>query len=146
MNNKGNQTLVFAVCLDNNGYTASLEVGKLYRVISDEETAGHGYIRVVDESGEDYAFTANRFPLSAFASDRCSGFVNDFTGIDTGAFRNPTIFRPEASACLARASLGPSRRILSVFLPIIISEPQALQALGHHSTIPLFQHSQLGLI
>ena len=63
MNKTANQTLLFAVCLDNNGYTASLEIGKLYRVISDEETAGHGYIRVVDESGEDYAFTANRFHL-----------------------------------------------------------------------------------
>lgn len=63
MNNTGDQALVFAVCLDNDGYTASLEVGKLYRVISDEEAAVHGYIRVVDESGEDYAFTANRFHL-----------------------------------------------------------------------------------
>jgi hypothetical protein len=63
MNNTADQALVFAVCLDNDGYTASLEVGKLYRVISDEEAAAHGYIRVVDESGEDYAFTANRFHL-----------------------------------------------------------------------------------
>jgi len=63
MNNTGDQALVFAVCLDNDGYTASLEVGKLYRVISDEEAAVHGYIRVVDESGEDYAFIANRFHL-----------------------------------------------------------------------------------
>jgi hypothetical protein len=38
-----------------------LEVGKLYRVISDEEAAAHGYIRVIDESGEDYAFSAGRF-------------------------------------------------------------------------------------
>jgi hypothetical protein len=60
---KGNlsHSLQSALCLDNEGYQASLEVGKLYRVISDEEAAGHGYIRVVDESGEDYAFTANRF-------------------------------------------------------------------------------------
>jgi hypothetical protein len=63
MNNTAYQALVFAVCLDNSGYAASLEVGKLYRVISDEEAAAHGYIRVVDESGEDYAFTANRFHL-----------------------------------------------------------------------------------
>jgi hypothetical protein len=63
MNNTAHQALVFAVCLDNRGYAASLEVGKLYRVISDEEAAAHGYIRVVDESGEDYAFTANRFHL-----------------------------------------------------------------------------------
>ena len=56
-------TLPFAICLDNEGYLASLEVGKLYRVIPDNEAAAHGYIRVIDESGEDYAFTANRFHL-----------------------------------------------------------------------------------
>jgi hypothetical protein len=63
MNNTADQALVFALCLDNDGYPASLEVGKLYRVISDDEAVVHGYIRVVDESGEDYAFTANRFHL-----------------------------------------------------------------------------------
>jgi hypothetical protein len=63
MKNIANEALVFAVCLDNDGYKASLEVGKLYRVISDEEAAAHGYIRVVDESGEDYAFTSSRFHL-----------------------------------------------------------------------------------
>ena len=52
---------LFAVCLNNEGYKASLEVGKLYRVIPDEEATTHGLIRVVDESGEDYAFSADRF-------------------------------------------------------------------------------------
>jgi hypothetical protein len=61
MNNTVNQTLQFALCLDNKGYPASLEVGKLYRVVPDEEAGAHGYIRIIDESGEDYAFTANRF-------------------------------------------------------------------------------------
>ena len=51
----------FAVCLNNEGYRASLEVGKLYRVIPDEEAETHGLIRIVDESGEDYAFDATRF-------------------------------------------------------------------------------------
>ena len=51
----------FVVCLDNSDYPASLEVGKLYRVIPDEEAAAEGYLRVVDESGEDYAFLADRF-------------------------------------------------------------------------------------
>jgi len=36
-------------------------VGKLYRVIPDEEAAAHGYLRIIDESGEDYAFAATRF-------------------------------------------------------------------------------------
>ena len=51
----------FTVCLNNEDYPASLEVGKLYRVIPDEDAASHGYIRVIDESGEDYAYAADRF-------------------------------------------------------------------------------------
>jgi hypothetical protein len=56
-----NQTAHFAVCLNNEGYKASLEVGKLYRVIPDKEAEANDLIRVVDESGEDYAFSADRF-------------------------------------------------------------------------------------
>ncbi|RJQ49739.1 MAG: hypothetical protein C4530_22870 [Desulfobacteraceae bacterium] len=63
MKNTGDQTLQFALCLDNGGYQASLEVGKLYPMIPDEDAAAHGYIRIIDESGEDYAFTTNRFHL-----------------------------------------------------------------------------------
>jgi hypothetical protein len=51
----------FAVCINNIDYPASLEVGKLYRVIADKESAKEGYIRVIDESGEDYAFASSRF-------------------------------------------------------------------------------------
>ena len=55
------QTTRFAVCLSNEGYEASLDIGKLYRVIPDEEAEAHGYVRVVDESGEDYTFASERF-------------------------------------------------------------------------------------
>ncbi len=57
------ETAHFAVCLNNRGYPASLEVGKLYRIIPDEEAAAEGCLRIIDESGEDYAFAANRFHL-----------------------------------------------------------------------------------
>ena len=53
----------FALCLNNDGYPASLEIGKLYRVVADKQAQKHGYLRVVDESGEDYAFDARRFHL-----------------------------------------------------------------------------------
>jgi hypothetical protein len=53
--------LQFAVCINNKGYKASLETGKLYRVIPDEEAETHGYIRVIDESGEDYGYSVDRF-------------------------------------------------------------------------------------
>jgi hypothetical protein len=38
-----------------------LEIGKLYRFIPDEEAEAEGLIRVIDESGEDYAFDTERF-------------------------------------------------------------------------------------
>ena len=60
---KENQSLQFGLCLNNEGYAVSLKVGKVYRVIQDGEAASHGYIRVIDESGEDYAYTASRFHL-----------------------------------------------------------------------------------
>jgi hypothetical protein len=60
---KKNGIVQFALCLNNQDYPASLEVGKLYRVIANAEAAKEGYLRVVDESGEDYAFTSNRFHI-----------------------------------------------------------------------------------
>ena len=63
MNQKENQLPQFGLCLNSEGYPASLEVGKLYRVIPDDDATAHGYIRVIDESGGDYAYTANRFHL-----------------------------------------------------------------------------------
>jgi len=51
----------FAVCLNNDNYEASLEVGKIYQAIIDEEASTNGLIRGIDESAEDYAFAANRF-------------------------------------------------------------------------------------
>ena len=53
----------FAVCISNNDYPASLEVGKLYQVIPDDIAESHGYIRVIDESGEDYGYSKDRFFL-----------------------------------------------------------------------------------
>ena len=63
MNTKENLFSQFGLCLNNEGYAASLEIGKVYRVIQDDEAASHGYIRVIDESGGDYAYTASRFHL-----------------------------------------------------------------------------------
>ena len=61
MKKQAKREVYFAVCINNKKYEASLELGKLYRVISDEEAESHGYVRVVDESGEDYGYAADRF-------------------------------------------------------------------------------------
>jgi hypothetical protein len=54
-------TIAFAVCINNSGYPASLELHKIYRVLRDNDAAVDGDVRVVDESGEDYLYPADWF-------------------------------------------------------------------------------------
>ncbi len=51
----------FAICVSNDGYPASLELRKVYRIIPDQVAATRHFVRVVDESGEDYLYPANFF-------------------------------------------------------------------------------------
>ncbi len=55
----------FLLCVDNEGYEASLEVRKLYEKIPDREADRHNQVRIIDESGEDYLY-----PSKFFASVR----------------------------------------------------------------------------
>jgi hypothetical protein len=54
---------MFAVCIDNSEYPASLELHKVYQVLPDKDAALDGDIRVIDESGEDYLYPADYFIL-----------------------------------------------------------------------------------
>ena len=49
------------ICINSDGYQASLIVQKTYRTIPDEEAAQHGLIRVIDETEEDYLYPASHF-------------------------------------------------------------------------------------
>jgi hypothetical protein len=51
----------FAICVNNDGYPASLELRKVYQLIPDEVAAARGFVRVVDESGEDYLYPQGSF-------------------------------------------------------------------------------------
>lgn len=53
----------FAICIDNRDYAASLIVKKIYQVLPDEEAAKDDFIRIIDESGEDYLYHASHFIL-----------------------------------------------------------------------------------
>jgi hypothetical protein len=55
----------FAVCVLSEGCD-DLEVWKLYRVLTDETAASEDYIRIVDNSGEDYLYPISRFVLVNF--------------------------------------------------------------------------------
>jgi hypothetical protein len=54
----------FAICLRNDDCD-DLELRKVYLVLPDAAAAADGYLRVIDESGEDYLYPAEYFVLVA---------------------------------------------------------------------------------
>ena len=51
----------FLLCVKNEGHPASLEARKVYQQIPDTAAEARHFVRVIDESGEDYLFPANYF-------------------------------------------------------------------------------------
>ena len=51
---------VFALCVEDGGME-DLEARKVYQVLPDREASREGYVRVVDESGEDYMYPSDLF-------------------------------------------------------------------------------------
>jgi len=49
------------ICLDIAGYEVSLERRKIYVALSDTKAERTGYLRIIDESGEDYLYPVQRF-------------------------------------------------------------------------------------
>jgi hypothetical protein len=53
---------IFAVCVANDNCD-DLTVGMLYRVLPDESAAKEEMMRIIDDSGEDYLYPAQRFVI-----------------------------------------------------------------------------------
>jgi hypothetical protein len=51
----------FVVCINNDGYPASLEQRKIYLALRDAAAEKHDLLRVVDESGDDYLYPKTFF-------------------------------------------------------------------------------------
>jgi len=51
----------FAVCIQNEGNEASLELRKIYEVLEDPAAEKHQMVRVIDEEDEDYLYPAAWF-------------------------------------------------------------------------------------
>ena len=60
MSTKKNMTR-FVLCIRNDDYPASLEVRKIYELIPDEAAAARHFLRIVDESGDDYLYPESFF-------------------------------------------------------------------------------------
>lgn len=48
------------LCIRNDG-ADDLEPRKVYRILPEREAMGEGYVRVIDESGEDYLYPVGYF-------------------------------------------------------------------------------------
>ena len=56
------------LCIRNDGCD-DLEPRKVYQVIADPDAVAEGYIRIVDESGEDYQYPENFFVAIELSKD-----------------------------------------------------------------------------
>ena len=56
----------FALCIVNADYEASLIPGKVYRILPDPRAAKDDFVRIIDESGEDYLYHRNHFVFVDF--------------------------------------------------------------------------------
>lgn len=92
------------VCLNNEGYEASLEKRKLYFALADDEAAKHKLVRVIDESGEDYLYPCSFFPLSNYR--RTSG-APSFKRPDIAVNRLSSSPEPKRDTRPARYLLAP---------------------------------------
>ncbi len=52
---KTTTSLRYVICVRNDE-CEDLEVRKIYQVLPDKRAAANGYVRVIDESGEDYLY------------------------------------------------------------------------------------------
>ncbi len=50
----------FVLCIENRG-ADDLQVRKEYRVLPDKAATSTGYVRIIDESGEDYLYPGDYF-------------------------------------------------------------------------------------
>jgi hypothetical protein len=55
------QSNKYLLCVSNEGCPASLEVRKVYEAMPDSDAAAKGFVRVIDESGEDYLYPSDFF-------------------------------------------------------------------------------------
>ena len=55
-----NNNISFVLCIENKDCD-DLEKRKVYQVLPDDKAADEGYLRIVDESGEDYLYPQSYF-------------------------------------------------------------------------------------
>ena len=69
----------FVICIRNDDYPASLEKRKLYVRLHDPEAEKNHYVRVIDESGEDYLYPEGYFAAVELSDETRRAIMTDLT-------------------------------------------------------------------
>lgn len=72
----------FVLCVSNANYPASLEVRKVYAVVTDANAEATGFIRVIDESGEDYLYPQAHFVVLQLPQEAEDAVLTATRGFD----------------------------------------------------------------
>lgn len=70
--------IAFAICLDYSDPESDFLPAKLYPVLESLENDAQDYLRVIDESGEDYLYPTKYFQLVELSSDAEVALTNYF--------------------------------------------------------------------
>lgn len=74
---KNSQKQLFALCLREDEQGESLTLHKLYPVIADPHAEQHGYIRIIDDSGEDYLYSTKFFAMIELSAELTAAMLQD---------------------------------------------------------------------
>ena len=69
----------YVLCINDGGYPESLEVRKVYITLPDDVATERNYIRVIDETGEDYLYPAKFFVPIDVPPEASTILFNDLT-------------------------------------------------------------------
>ena len=94
-----------AVCIRNDGYEASLEAGKFYRVATNQCAEELNHLRIVDEGGEHSEYPADRFFL---LQDNSATFP--FSGVPSAELGQHDAKDVDLSLIRANMRLTPTER------------------------------------
>lgn len=65
----------FAICINNANYPDDLQIRTVYQILPDESAAKSDYIRVIDETGEDYLYPAAYFVFVEVPSEQAKTLI-----------------------------------------------------------------------
>ena len=92
------QQRTLVICVDNASNPVDLELRKIYVSLTSAAEKKHGWVRVIDESGEDYLYPSSMFVPATLPADVRRVVLKLVTGRDTaGAAGSPRAARQSSA-------------------------------------------------